>query len=103
MAEAPALKEEPAAKQAKKAHNTNTEENLQALGDVYQYKSNIFKMEMKEMLTEVRINYKKRMAPAERILHLLKGVIDNIPQREGVTVRRLTQILCAQLRIICAG
>jgi U3 small nucleolar RNA-associated protein 22 len=84
--DAPASREEPVTKQLKKVHNTSTEETLQALGDVYQYKSNIFKMEMKEMLAEVGVDYKKRMAPVERTLHLLKGVIDNIPERAEVTV-----------------
>lgn len=84
--DAPTTREEPVAKQAKKVHNTSTEDNLQALGDMYQYKSNIFKMEMKEMLAEVGVNYKKRMASAEKILHLLKGVIDAIPERMEVTV-----------------
>ncbi|KAF8543045.1 Nrap protein [Trichophaea hybrida] len=59
----------------------------QAVSEMYSYKSNVFRMEMEEMLQEVALNYgSKRMAVVEKILHQLKSAIDAIPERKGLKI-----------------
>lgn len=59
----------------------------QTVGEMYSYKSNVFRMETEEMLQQVTLNYdSKRMAAVEKILHQLKSTIDAIPERKGLKV-----------------
>lgn len=62
------------------------QEKAQAVSDMYEYKSNVFRMETEELLKEVRLSYQKRMAPAEKVLHKLKSVIEAIPERLDIPV-----------------
>ncbi|RAQ44003.1 pre-rRNA processing protein Utp22 [Aspergillus flavus] len=45
------------------------------------YKSNLFKLQLDELLTESRPNYDKHVSKLQDTLHRLKEVIDNIPER----------------------
>lgn len=65
---------------------TSEQEKTQAVSDMYEYKSNVFRMETEELLKEVRLKYQKRMAPAEKALHRLKGVIEAFPEHLDVSV-----------------
>lgn len=56
------------------------------LMDMYEHKSNVFRMETDEMLAEVKVDYQKRMRSVEKILHKLKNIIDNIPRNEPTLV-----------------
>lgn len=65
---------------------TSEQEKAQAVSDMYEYKSNVFRMETEELLKEVRLSYQKRMAPAEKVLHKLKSVIEALPERLDIPV-----------------
>ncbi|KAE8375318.1 Nrap protein [Aspergillus bertholletiae] len=45
------------------------------------YKSNLFKLQLDELLTESRPNYGKHVSKLQDILHKLKEVIEQIPER----------------------
>lgn len=66
-------------------------EKAQAVSDMYEYKSNVFRMETEELLKEVRLNYQKRMAPVERVLHRLKSIIEAIPENLDIPVSFIIQ------------
>lgn len=65
---------------------TSEQEKAQAVSDMYEYKSNVFRMETDELLKEVRLSHQKRMAPAEKVLHKLKSVIEALPERLDIPV-----------------
>lgn len=65
---------------------TSEQEKTQAVSDMYEYKSNVFRMETEELLKEVRLNYQKRMVPAEKVLHKLKSIIEALPERLDISV-----------------
>lgn len=65
---------------------TSEQEKTQAVTDMYEYKSNVFRMETEELLKEVRLKHQKRMAPAEKVLHMLKSVIETFPERLDIPV-----------------
>ncbi|KAJ9666502.1 U3 snoRNP protein [Coniosporium apollinis] len=46
------------------------------------YKSNLFKLQVDELLQRVRPRHGKKEAPAEDALRTLKGIIERIPDRE---------------------
>ena len=50
------------------------------------YKSNLFKLQMDELLAELRPSYKRRMVKAEKALHKLKRLIEAIPTRDPLPV-----------------
>ncbi|KAF8423778.1 Nrap protein [Tirmania nivea] len=52
------------------------------LSQMYEYKSNAFRMETDELLAEVKVDYQKRMGTVEKALHKLKSIIDSIPAKE---------------------
>lgn len=63
----------------------NSDETTQ-LTQMYEYKSNVFRMETAELLAEVTVDYQKRMGPVEKALHKLKSIIDNISTKEPAMV-----------------
>lgn len=67
------------------------------LMDMYEYKSNVFRMETDEMLAEVKVDYQKRMGSVEKALHKLKNIIDNIPGNEPTLVSLIGPCLQAGL------
>ncbi|OZJ05685.1 hypothetical protein BZG36_01432 [Bifiguratus adelaidae] len=58
-----------------------TRDEMQQLSEASElFKSNIFRMEVEELLTEVRIKYEKHK-PLERLLHELKSILDTLPSQ----------------------
>jgi hypothetical protein len=51
------------------------------------YKSSMFKLQVDEMLAEVQPNYEKRGPVIDEALRTLKGLIEGIEDREGLSVR----------------
>lgn len=54
------------------------------------YKSNMFKLQVDELLEQVRPKYGKKEAPAENAMRTLKAIIEQIPSREPLSVRPRT-------------
>ncbi|OCL08708.1 Nrap protein, partial [Glonium stellatum] len=50
------------------------------------YKSNMFKLQVDELLEQVRPKYGKKEAPAENAMRTLKAIIEQIPSREPLPV-----------------
>jgi U3 small nucleolar RNA-associated protein 22 len=51
------------------------------------YKSSMFKLQVDELLREVVPNYEKRFSGVTETLHKLKGLIEEIAEREALSVR----------------
>ena len=51
------------------------------------FKSNMFKLQVDELLEQVKPKYGKREAPAENALRTLKTIIESIPSRDALPVR----------------
>lgn len=51
------------------------------------YKSSMFKLQVDEMLAEMRPNYQKRMTGVDDTLRRLKGLIEGIEDRDTLSVR----------------
>ncbi|KAG0124810.1 Nrap protein [Tuber indicum] len=67
-------------------HSSSEQEKAQAISESYESKTNVFRMETEELLSEIRVDYRKRMAPAEKMLHKLKNIIEKIPRKTGATI-----------------
>jgi U3 small nucleolar RNA-associated protein 22 len=52
------------------------------------YKSSLFKLQVDEMLREVKLDYTKRMGPVDNALRKLKSLIEGIADREPLPVSR---------------
>ncbi|ORX83004.1 Nrap protein [Basidiobolus meristosporus CBS 931.73] len=62
-----------------------TNEEMQELKDATElFHSNLFKLQIAELLSEVRIDYTK-MKPLEKTLHHLRSIFDSIPDRKEAT------------------
>lgn len=64
---------------ARKGNNDRTAELALASGF---YKSSFFKLQMDELLTELRPNYDKQVSKVQGTLHKLKEIIEQIPNRD---------------------
>jgi len=51
------------------------------------FKSNMFKLQVDELLDQVRLKYGKKEAPAENAMRTLKSIIEQIPSRNALPVR----------------
>lgn len=51
------------------------------------YKSSLFKLQVDEMLSEVKPDYEKRFGPVDNALRRLKTLIEAIPSSEPAPVR----------------
>ena len=51
------------------------------------FKSNMFKLQVDELLEQVKLKYGKKEAPAENALRTLKTIIESIPSRDALPVR----------------
>jgi U3 small nucleolar RNA-associated protein 22 len=67
-----------------KAPRTDVDSSAMYAGE--SHKSSIFKMQVDEMLAEVRPNYEKRMAPVNEALRKLKVIIESLGDREPMSV-----------------
>ncbi|KAF2176404.1 Nrap protein [Zopfia rhizophila CBS 207.26] len=50
------------------------------------YKSNIFKLQVDELLEQVKLKYGKKEAPAETAMRTIKSIIEQIPSREPLSI-----------------
>lgn len=50
------------------------------------YKSTLFKLQVDELLAEVKPNYERRLRGVDEALRTLKGLIDLIEERDAVSV-----------------
>tara|TARA_R110002003_G_scaffold198_10_gene15473 strand:- start:189 stop:728 length:540 start_codon:yes stop_codon:yes gene_type:complete len=53
------------------------------------FKSNIFKLQVDDLLDQVRLRFGKKEAPAENAMRTLKTIIEQIPARDPLSVRIL--------------
>ena len=53
---------------------------------VESFKSNMFKLQVDELLDQVKLKYGKKEAPAENAMRTLKTIIEQIPSREPLPV-----------------
>ncbi|PWW76794.1 Nrap protein [Tuber magnatum] len=67
-------------------HPSSEQEKAQAVRESYESKFNVFRMETEELLSEIRVDYRKRMAPVEKMLHKLKNIIEKIPRKADATI-----------------
>jgi U3 small nucleolar RNA-associated protein 22 len=51
------------------------------------FKSNMFKLQVDELLEQVKPKYGRKEAPAENALRTLKAIIESIPSRDALPVR----------------
>src|SRR2546423_711194 len=65
-------------KREKKAGPTK-EELMERMGRSRSFQSNLFKLQVDELLSEVRVKYDK-MDKVERVLHRLKDILTSIPE-----------------------
>lgn len=52
------------------------------------FKSNVFKLQVEELLEQVKPTYGKKEAPTEKAMRTLKKLIEQLPSREPLSVRR---------------
>jgi U3 small nucleolar RNA-associated protein 22 len=50
------------------------------------FKSNVFKLQVDELLEQVKLRYGKKQAPAENAMRVLKSIIEQIPSRDALAV-----------------
>ncbi|KAK5257197.1 U3 snoRNP protein [Cryomyces antarcticus] len=68
------------------------------LGEVY--KSSMFKLQVDELLDQIRPKYGKKEAPAEAALRTLKSIIERIPDREPLPVSEAERDLIKAKRVV---
>jgi len=76
----------PAIKQKRPRPRQSQDVDESALYSGGLYKSSIFKLQVDEMLAEVRPNYEKRLAGVDQALHRLNSLIEGIEGREFLPV-----------------
>ncbi|KAF2869109.1 Nrap protein [Massariosphaeria phaeospora] len=57
------------------------------------YKSNMFKLQVDELLDQVKPKYGRREAPAEHAMRTLKNIIEQLPGREPLPVPEAVKVL----------
>jgi len=80
------LNDLPEKKQTQPKSSSMQNSDQSALYAAGQYKSSIFKLQVDEMLAELRPNYDKRMPGINQTLHKLHGLIEAIEDREALPV-----------------
>ncbi|KAI7906247.1 Nrap protein [Cokeromyces recurvatus] len=63
------------------------------------YKSNIFKLEIDELLTEIAINYEKHKT-LEKALHNLKAIFDSIPNGKSMKLHEFAEDMLKKNKIV---
>jgi U3 small nucleolar RNA-associated protein 22 len=79
---APAVKAATASKPAKRPASSLQE----GVYTAESFKSNLFKLQVDELLQQVRLKYGKKEAAAENAMRTLKTIIEQIPSREALPV-----------------
>ena len=67
------------------------QEGDSAIYDGGLYKSSLFKLQVDELLNEVRPNYEKKLGGVDDALRTLKGTIESLEDRDPITVSLLYQ------------
>jgi U3 small nucleolar RNA-associated protein 22 len=80
-----------------KRHAGKSELEADEIIQMHESKSNLFRLETEELLSEVKVNYEKRMGPVDKFLHRLKAVIDEIPEKAAVPVSCPSSTRCDTL------
>ena len=55
------------------------------------YSSNMFKLQMDELLAEMRPNYERRLKKVEKALHKLKAILERIPEQDALPVSPISK------------
>ncbi|KAG4413369.1 hypothetical protein IFR04_013486 [Cadophora malorum] len=63
------------------------------------YKTNLFKLQVDELLAEVQPNYEKRLKGVDDLLRQLKGLIESIGDRDAVSIPEASKALLKSHRI----
>lgn len=69
---------------SQKAQNTRPHDGVYT-AEVY--KSNVFKLQVDELLEQVKLKYGKKEAPVENAMRTLKSIIEQLPSRAPASVR----------------
>lgn len=67
------------------------------------FKSNLFKLQVDELLEQVKLKYGKKEASAENAMRTLKAIIEQIPSRDALPVRFLHAMCCTFLTRVDCG
>lgn len=85
------------AAKADKAKHSNKRQEIKLQDGIYTaevYKSNMFKLQMDELLDQVKLKYGKKEAPAENAMRTLKSLIEQLPSRPLLSVCIYLQYTC---------
>lgn len=94
--EASSRSQHPTGVKNKSLYKAPTNEEIQGLQESADlFKSNIFKLQIEELLKEVQIDYKKAQ-PLEAALRKLKDIFDNTPAHRELSVSVYTSITQAE-------
>jgi U3 small nucleolar RNA-associated protein 22 len=74
------------AQEGAKAHKRRDQTMQDGVYTAEVYKSNMFKLQVDELLQQVKPRYGKKEAPAENAMRTLKTIIEQIPGREPLSV-----------------
>jgi U3 small nucleolar RNA-associated protein 22 len=88
----PAAKEQqkaaakPKGEEKPKSHNHSDAQLQDGAYTSETFKSNMFKLQVDELLDQVKLKYGKKEAPAENAMRTLKAIIEQLPSREAQLV-----------------
>ncbi|OCK86202.1 Nrap protein [Lepidopterella palustris CBS 459.81] len=88
--------------QARRDPNTNKRRADIPLDGVYTaeiFKSNMFKLQVDELLEQVRPEYGQKQAPAENAMRSLKAIIERIPSRDPLSVHDAERYLMISSKV----
>ena len=73
----------------KKAHGKPEAQLQDGVYTAETFKSNVFKLQVDELLGQVKPKYGKKEAPAENVMRTLKTLIEQLPSRAPLSVRTI--------------
>jgi U3 small nucleolar RNA-associated protein 22 len=79
---------------AKKAHKKPEAKLQDGIHTADTFKSNVFKLQVDELLAQVKPKYGKKEAPAENAMRTLKTLIEQLPSRAPLSVCACTTKVC---------
>ena len=75
-----------ALKKRKLNHSSEVNDLVLDSNSTYVYDGNIFKLQLDELLEEVKPMYKNRIVRVEKTLRKIKGIVESIPSRAATPV-----------------
>jgi U3 small nucleolar RNA-associated protein 22 len=57
-----------------------------------EHKSNMFKLQVDELLQQTKLSYGRKEAPAENAMRTLKHIIEHLPSREAMSVCNVSSV-----------